>query len=111
MSEQETIKGTIKFVADKNDVEKIAGEILKELGAERYNGETNASTLVDIFYKEYVLIQGALYKIQEIRDFDSQYFFEIKNTNPGEYEFFTSFYNGGTCLSELLQDLDLEEIE
>ena len=42
-----------------------------------------------------------LYDHKQFDDFDIQEFLKLGN---GDYEFITSFYNGGTCLGEVIGD-------
>ena len=52
----------------------------------------------------YVVINGnCIYKV-ELEDFDAyDDFVEITQVQDGVYEFVTQFYNGSTCLKEMLQ--------
>ena len=53
----------------------------------------------------YVIIDGnCIYKV-ELEDFDAyDDFIEITQVQDGVYEFITQFYNGSTCLKEMLQE-------
>lgn len=54
----------------------------------------------------YVVIDGnCIYKVELDKDFDAyDDFVEITQVQDGVYEFITQFYNGSTCLKEMLQE-------
>ena len=54
----------------------------------------------------YVIIDGnCIYKVELDKDFDIyDNFVEITQVQDGVYEFMTQFYNGSTCLQEMLQE-------
>ena len=49
---------------------------------------------------------GELYEIIEDKDFsdDGDFISHITDNGDGTYTYLMSFYNGGTCLSEMLED-------
>ena len=53
----------------------------------------------------YIVINGnCIYKV-ELEEFDvDDNFVEITQVQDGVYEFITQFYNGSTCLEEMLQE-------
>lgn len=108
MSGQETVKGTIKLIANKEDAERISKKILEEKGLLTSYCETYVSALTSECFDEYVVIKDDLYEV-ESKQLDPYGFFEISKVKDGEYNFVASFYNGGTCLSELLEEPNLEE--
>ena len=54
----------------------------------------------------YVVINGnCIYKVELDKEFDVyDNFVEVNQVQDGVYEFITQFYNGSTCLKEMLQD-------
>ena len=54
----------------------------------------------------YIVIDGnSIYKIELDKEFDVyDNFVEVNQVQDGVYEFITQFYNGSTCLKEMLQD-------
>ena len=54
----------------------------------------------------YIVIDGnCIYKVELDNSYDMyRDFVTVSETQPGVYEFTTQFYNGGTCLQEMLQD-------
>lgn len=56
----------------------------------------------------YIHKNDTLFRVFDIKDHDCDgYFCEINKTGDGEYKFITQYYNGGTCLPEILD----EEVE
>ena len=56
----------------------------------------------------YIHKNDTLFKVFEIKDHECDgYFCEVNKTGDDEYRFITQYYNGGTCLSEILD----EEVE
>lgn len=53
----------------------------------------------------YVIIDGnCIYKVELDEEFDVDNFVKVNQVQDGVYEFITQFYNGSTCLKEMLQD-------
>ena len=69
---------------------------LEILNDELYNQDKN------VFY---TYQNGRLYKVYDItkREF-GDFFVKVNKTGKKTYEFITQFYNGGTCLEEILDD-------
>ena len=58
-------------------------------------------TVTDL-YDSVIDVKGELWEVSDIELEDSEdVFFKISDN---EYEYYTSFYNGGCCLSEVLED-------
>lgn len=61
-------------------------------------------TFRDEYYDKYILVGEDLWEIIENEVLDNDYdFCEIDNISQDTYAYHTSFYNGGTCLTETLQ--------
>lgn len=53
----------------------------------------------------YVIIDGnCIYKVELDEEFDVDNFVKVNQVQDGVYEFITQFYNGSTCLEEMLQE-------
>lgn len=50
------------------------------------------------------IINNVYYYVDAINVEDVNDFCEVTKNKDGSYEVFTSFYNGGTCLSEVLEE-------
>lgn len=68
--------------------------------------ETFLEHLLSEQYKNFVLLAGDLYEfVEHEENQDSEtYFCKFYEDSNGELNFITNFYNGGTCLSEMLKD-------
>lgn len=115
MSDYETIKGKIRKIDLQGlSVEECAKRIVKEKGLESEVGqgpyfyETNLEFLKwydDWEEGQYVSIDDELYLIYDTCDLGSSSdFINMTHIADDTYEFLTSFYNGGTCLSEMIED-------
>lgn len=115
MSDYETLKGKIRKIDLQGmSAEEYAERIIKEKGVDiKINeGPFFYQTYIDIlkWYDDweegrYITVDGVLYLIYDTCDIDS--FADYIHMTPIEdntYEFHTSFYNGGTCLNEMIED-------
>lgn len=114
MSDYETIKGKIRKIDLQGlSVEEYAKRIVKEKGLESEVGqgpyfyETNLEFLKwydDWEEGQYIAIDDELYLIYDKSDLGSSTdFINMTPIADDTYEFLTSFYNGGTCLSEMIE--------
>ncbi len=111
MSETEGYKGKLilcKKYKDANELQANLQKFWQSIPREKRNKfyqdveEIDEYELVD---NDYIVIDGnCIYKV-ELEDFDAyDDFVEITQVQDGVYEFITQFYNGSTCLKEMLQD-------
>lgn len=73
---------------------------------EALNNELYNVTGGELFYNEK---NGELWESYNVRSLDNEYFCEMINEGADTYTFVTQFYNGGTCLSEILEE-KIEEL-
>ena len=83
--------------------------ILEEKGIkydENYKYYDNPEEQVgDELYEKYVILQGELYEYLELVDEDPyESFAHVEEGDNGEIRFHSRYYNGGTCLSEMLDE-------
>lgn len=115
MSDYETIKGKIRKINLQGlSVEEYAKRIVEEKGVELKidEGPYFYTTYLEIlkWYDDwtegqYISIDDELYLIYDKSDFGSSAdFINMTPIADDIYEFHTSFYNGGTCLTEMLED-------
>lgn len=115
MSDYETIKGKIRKIDLQGmSVEEYAERIVKERGLDSkvargpYYFETYLEFLKsydDWEEGQYTTIGDDLYLIYDTWDLDSfDNHIIMTSIADDTYEFYTSFYNGGTCLTEILED-------
>lgn len=61
--------------------------------------------LFDEYYNDVFHINGVLYEIFEREEKDPyEYYCHMTDLGDGTYSFNTMFYNGGTCLSEMIEE-------
>lgn len=115
MSDYETIKGKIRKVDLQGmSAEEYAERIIKEKGVDiKINeGPFFYQTYIDIlkWYDDweegrYITVDGVLYLIYDTCDLEtSSDYIQLTPIADDTYEFHTSFYNGGTCLNEMIED-------
>lgn len=86
----------------------LSSEECKKLIQQAYPNRTEPlydsweADLVDEFWNSYVLLNGVLYHIED-REIDESNTFLTK-INQNSYKYVSTFYNGGTCLSEQLEN-------
>lgn len=103
MSNQQLIKGIItKLVPIKEEsLEEQAKRLLNsELNVKWY--DTYLEQLLDS--NEYILVGENIYQISEQIDLEDYDFCHLEEISFQKFSFITSFYNGGTCLTEVLQE-------
>lgn len=115
MSDYERIKGKIRKIDLQGlSVEEYAKRIVEEkglaseVGQGPYFYETNIEFLKwgdDWEEGQYVTIDDELYLIYDTCDLDpSSDYINVTPIGNDTYEFDTSFYNGGTYLTEMIED-------
>lgn len=53
----------------------------------------------------YIYTKSILFKVFSVKNYeDYGYFCDVQKTDDNEYRFITQYYNGGTCLSEILEE-------
>lgn len=108
MSEQETLKGTVRLIDRKfGESDKDYFERATEGTWHKYTYEpSNIQEAIydnDLSDKFVCVGKKFIFEITELEDISFDCFCNI--TPYGDkFSFTTSFYNGGTCLSEMLQD-------
>ena len=119
MSYTELQSGKIKVVGKmtptevddymKNVVEQELPEQYKEIIQKGFPCWSNGWLEIfnDNMWKQgmYIYKNDTLFKVFEIKDHECDgYFCEVNKTGDDEYRFITQYYNGGTCLSEILEE-------
>lgn len=112
MSETVGYKGKLKLCKKYKDADELQSnlqEFWKSIPIEerdeyyKYAEEVGEYELED---NGYIIIGGnCIYKVELDKDFDVyDNFVEIAQVQDGVYKFVTQFYNGSTCLKEMLQE-------
>lgn len=107
MSETENHKGKLRIVPllDGESLEEQCQRIAIVNNFEfdsRYH-YTWKECINDEGYNKFIVVKNILFEIYDHKRFDD-YSFEITEDPDGTYSFVGSFYNGGTCLNEILED-------
>lgn len=111
MSYQETVKATLKLIAE-GEFTRINRAVVKLL-PEGENTKLNldwgvVEYLLDEYPDKYFYLgdknEGKFYEIVDRERFDEGDFFHVLDQDDTTITFITSFYNGGTCLSEMLEE-------
>lgn len=103
MSRQETIIGKIVKVIpqDNEDLEDQAKRILNcEFDSRWY--DTFLCQLLDS--NNYIIVNNNIYKIISEHDMEDEDYCIINKIDENTYSFITSFYNGVTCLTEMVEE-------
>jgi len=107
MSETENHKGKLRIVPllDGESLEEQCERIciLNSCRFDQRYHNTWVDCLIDEAYSEFIIVNNILFEIYDHKRFDD-YSFEVTEDPDGTYSFVGSFYNGGTCLSEMLED-------
>lgn len=111
MSETVGYKGKLKLCKKYKDADELQSNLKnfwQSVPREERDEDYKDVEEIDDYELEdnvYIVIDGnCIYKV-ELEDFDAyDDFIEITQVQDGVYEFITQFYNGSTCLKEMLQE-------
>lgn len=115
MSEQVLVTGTIKKIdLGFGTPVPFMVNVLKEKGlwdgfiefTEKYPtlAHTIKGYFLDVMYKEYEMINGELYQIIDYNESDGGDIFQATDNGDGTYNFVVSYYDGGCCFSEAIEE-------
>lgn len=115
MSEQVLVTGTIKKVdLGFGAPESYMMKILKEKSLwdgyikdkEKYPSLDHSikDYFLDMMYKEYEMINGELYQVVDYNESGAEDIFKATDNGDGTYDFTLSYYNGGCCFSEAIEE-------
>jgi hypothetical protein len=104
MSDYEAHTGKIR------KLEPLEGETYEQQCKRLYfekggKGEYYEGALFDEFYDDFIRVnKNVLYEVfdHEEKDYDDM-FCDLTDNGDGTYSFTTRFYNGGTCMSEMVE--------
>lgn len=111
MSETVGLKGKLtlcKKYKDADELEANLQDFWKSIPIEerdKYYKDVEEIDTYELEDNDYIVIDGnCIYKLElEELDIDDD-FIELTQVQDGVYEFITQFYNGSTCLKEMLQE-------
>lgn len=55
-------------------------------------------------YEKYFIVEDVIYEMVDHSETDDDYFVHMKRNEDGSISFSAQFYNGGTCLSEIIEE-------
>lgn len=107
MSEYEHIKGLIKLIPQLEN-EDMEAYFQRATGI-KVEPEGFYDNIYDLIWdydlsEKFIIIDGSIYKFLKYKDIDEFNYCDVEAMGNGEYCFSACFYNGGTCLSEVLED-------
>lgn len=104
MSEQETKIGKLKLVDLQNKtIEQYCEEHCISRGRTKSCYETWEEFFFDINWGKYVKVKDKLFQIIDEQDLYNNYYTQIDKIDDDTYSFYSTYYNGGTCLTECLE--------
>lgn len=56
------------------------------------------------FYEKYFFVNDEIWEAVEHKEFDDDDMYEMESNSDGTVSFTMQFYNGGTCLSECIEE-------
>ena len=113
MSETKHIKGRLKLVKppEGKSLQDFSEEYLTEKNYtisdynKKYHNGDYVHILVDAFNDDFIIINDKLFSLESTElDPDDEILNFNYNSSDDSYDFECKFYNGGTCLSEMLEE-------
>lgn len=105
MSEQRTYIGKLwELDLDNKTPEEYAKQYMHDIGKTELPSYYDNWVEYLLTYNDYkfIMLKGKLYNISIEKELDESDFCVIHKETDGFYSFATSFYDGGTCLEEVL---------
>ena len=108
MSTTEVHSGKLKKIElGEKSLEDFSKEVCESKGIMQipaYNSNW-LSTMIDSIEGKYFCHNGTLYEfVDHVESDDEEYFMKLNKNPDGTIGFFGQFYNGGTCLEEMLEE-------
>ena len=106
MSDYESHAGKLKKVNQYGeDLNVCFRRILNKNNIEIDSEDSLEEQVMSEFHQKYIVSGNDLYEIIEHEELDhSDSFAKLSKNEDGTISFFSTFYNGGTCLGEMLED-------
>lgn len=110
MSDYNTREGKLKRVNLENETILDAMKRILTENNEFKSTESVESDFMDLYWEKYIKSKTNLYEIIEHKKLEHEDMFCKLTKNPdGTISYYTTYYNGGTCESEMVEDeLDRE---
>ena len=105
MSEQQTRRGKFKEIDLKGKtIEEYCEEYCTSRDKVKLYGETWREYFFDMYWDKFFVVNDRLFQIIAVEKLDSVKYTQIDKEDNGVYSFYSTFYDGGTCLTECLED-------
>lgn len=106
MSEQQTQRGKFKKIdLQGKTIEEWCEEQCIKLGkTKKWADETWKEFFFNMYWDEYFIAKGELYQILKVENIDSCYYVQVDKQDDDTYSFYATYYDGGTCLIECLEE-------
>ncbi len=110
MSREEIHIGKLKKIEIKTSIEEWAETKCKldNIEKESYN-DTWLEQLQESYYERYFIVNETIYESFEHKEFEYKDIYYLKDNKDGTFDFVMKFHNGGTCLSECIEE-ELEKL-
>lgn len=108
MSQNEFHTGKLALVDLKGKTaEQFAEETCKASGISEissYHDTWLEEFKYELGYERYFIVDGEIYEMIDHSESDDEYFVHMNRNEDGTISFSSQFYNGGTCLSEIIEE-------
>lgn len=113
MSDYESQSGKIKLIEPQEN--ETRHDLLKRLWVTVHGkdeADFDEDDFFNEFYEDYIKVGDEIWEILEYEDEpdDADMFCKLSKNEDGSYTFFTRYYNGGTCMTEMIADA-IEELK
>lgn len=110
MSEQQTQRGKFKEIdLQGKTIEEYCKGYCLSRDLTKSNCETWSEIFFDIYWDKFFVVNDRLFQVIAVEKLDSVKYTQIDKEDNGVYSFYSTFYDGGTCLTECLGD-ELEKM-
>ena len=88
-------------------IEEFAEKICREAGISEissYHDSWLDELKYEGAYEKYFIVEDVIYEMVDHSEADDEYFVHLRRNEDGSISFSAQFYNGGTCLSEIIEE-------
>ena len=106
MSEQQIRKGIFKEIdLQGKSIEDWCKEYCLEHNmTNKFEDESWEEYLFDARWEEFFIVKNRLFQIIKNKGVNYRYYTQIDKLEDNTYSFYSTYYDGGTCLTERLED-------
>lgn len=105
MCEKQTQRGKFKEIdLQGKTIEEYCEEYCISRGeVKQHYYKTWRDFFFDRYWEEFFAVNDRLFQFIEIKNLDNDYYTQIDKEGDGVYSFYSTYYDGGTCLTECLE--------